>query len=546
MKQIICSLLLFIAFCRANEHPEVETSLGKIRGLVRQSFGGRKYAVFEGIPFAKPPIGDLRFEDPQPIDGWKGTWDATVSHTCIQAARIMVETTMGEEDCLYLNVYVPLERLHEGENLDVIAYVHGGAFMIGSGSSYVSPDLLMDKDIVFVSFNYRLGILGFLSTGDGTVSGNLGLKDQVLALKWIQRHVKSFGGNPDSVTLAGLSAGAASVHLHYFSPLSKGLFHRAFSESGVALNPWVLQERPGEKTKKLASLVGCIEDKMKDIVECLKKRPATLLLSKLPEFYGYGGYPFSPFAPVVESVNEPNRFLPKHPMKSYVDKDLIDVPWLVSTTADEGLFPFYWLASEIDDLDEKWPDIAAYALDYNYTMAKSQWAKIGNKIKEYYLGPGVKISRDNLRQFAKVFSDRLFVNGAEDAARRQSKVNKSPVYYFVFSHESEPLNMFNIPGAGHGLSRYYMYGASDDKFTEEDKKLLPLMVNMLTAFVKTGKPEFPGVQWDPVRSSDITYVNIKGPTDIKLETQDELSPREFWSSLDILENEKVVLVKDEL
>ncbi|XP_049820690.1 venom carboxylesterase-6-like isoform X3 [Aethina tumida] len=545
MKQIIYSLLLFIAFCRANEHPEVETSLGKIRGLVRQSFGGRKYAVFEGIPFAKPPIGDLRFEDPQSIDGWKGTWDATVSHTCIQAARKMVETPLGEEDCLYLNVYVPLERLHEGENLDVIAYVHGGVFMIGSGSSYVSPDLLMDKDVVFVTFNYRLGILGFLSTGDGVVSGNLGLKDQVVALQWIQRHIRNFGGNPHSVTLAGGSAGGASVHLHYFSPLSKGLFHRAFSESGVALNPWVLQERPGEKTKKLASLVGCFVEDTKSVVSCLKERPATLLLSKLTEFYGYGGFPFSPFAPVVESVNEPNRFLPKHPIKAYVDKDIIDVPWLVSTAADEGLFPAIWLESEID-MDEKWPDIAAYALDYNYTMAKSHWAKIGNKIKEHYLGAGVKLSKDNLKQFSRVFSDRLFVNGAEDAARRQSKVNKSPVYYFVFSHESEPLNEFNISGAGHGLSRYYMYGASDEKFTDEDKKLLPLMVNMLTTFVKTGKPEFPGVQWDPVRSTDITYVNIKGPTDIKLETQDELSPREFWSSLNILENEKIVLVKDEL
>lgn len=148
---------------------------------------------------------------------------------------------IGEEDCLYVNVFTPTKVPQQEDNMDVIVYIHGGAFMFGSAQAFADPRYLMDKDVVVVTMNYRLGpfgmakhtwgiisniifqFVGFMSTEDEVIPGNNGLKDQVLALQWVNKNIHVFGGNPDSVTLMGLSAGGTSVHLHYFSPLSKGL-----------------------------------------------------------------------------------------------------------------------------------------------------------------------------------------------------------------------------------------------------------------------------------------------------------------------------------
>ena len=209
--------------------------------------------------------------------------------------------------------------------------------MYGSGHMYSIPDVLMDQDVVFVTFNYRVGILGFLSTEDDVVPGNNGMKDQVLALKWVQNNIASFGGNPKSVTLTGLSAGGSSVHLHYLSPQSKGLFHRGFSQSGVALNTFSLQKEPLTKTKMLAQAVGCPSSCTKAMVKCLKQKPYKHLLDALKLFFGFAVLPVAPFGPVVET--DPDSFLPKHPYDALASGSVIDVPVIFSTCAHEGYIP---------------------------------------------------------------------------------------------------------------------------------------------------------------------------------------------------------------
>jgi bile salt-stimulated lipase len=199
------------------------------------------------------------------------------------------------------------------------------------------PEFLMDRDVIFITFNYRLGILGFLSTEDDVVPGNNGLKDQVMALRWVQNHITSFGGNPDSVTLTGLSAGGSSVHFHYFSEMSKGLFHRGFSQSGVALNSFSLQEDALKKAQRLADAVGCPSTPTQALVDCLKQRHHTQILEKVPLFFGYSFLPFAPFAPVVEKGSKP--FLSEHPYSLLTKGKINDVPWISSNTAHEGIFP---------------------------------------------------------------------------------------------------------------------------------------------------------------------------------------------------------------
>ena len=209
--------------------------------------------------------------------------------------------------------------------------------MYGSGHSYSHPEYFMDEEVIFVNFNYRLGIFGFLSTGDSVVSGNNGLKDQVMVLKWVQENIGSFGGNPESVTLTGLSAGASSVHFHYISDMSVGLFQKGFSQSGVALNSYALQEEPLKKAKTLAEAVGCPTASTSVLVDCLKQRPFKHLLTKMPLFFGHHFLPATPFGPVLEKGSQP--FLNKNPYYLLLKGKVQDLPWLTSTVSHEGLFP---------------------------------------------------------------------------------------------------------------------------------------------------------------------------------------------------------------
>ncbi|KAJ8933690.1 hypothetical protein NQ318_008408 [Aromia moschata] len=232
------------------ENPVVELPLGKIEGAIKKSISGRNFLSFEGVPYGQPPVGKNRFEEPLPVEPWKGTKIARNIYKCLQYRHLRPESTeepvVGNEDCLYLNIYTP--SLDARAELDVIVFIHGGAFMFNYGG-FQGPEVLLDRDIVYVNFNYRLGPLGFLSTEDDVVPGNNGLKDQIEAFKFIRDYIRYFGGNPNSVTISGNSAGAASVHFHYLMKKSRGLFNRGISQSGTALNPWVLMENPLEKTK---------------------------------------------------------------------------------------------------------------------------------------------------------------------------------------------------------------------------------------------------------------------------------------------------------
>lgn len=176
-----------------------------------------------------------------------------------------------------------------------------------------------------------------MSTGDEVLPGNAGLRDQIMALKWIQDNINAFSGNPKSVTIIGMSAGGASVHFHYFSPLSKGLFHRGISNSGVALNVWALQqENPLERAKNLAKLVGCPILNNFELMKCLKNRPTMQLMNGCKELTANVEDRMQ-FVPVVDNFAK-NPVLPDHPKKLLEQGKFNDFPWISSVTADEGVF----------------------------------------------------------------------------------------------------------------------------------------------------------------------------------------------------------------
>ncbi|XP_049947924.1 esterase SG1-like [Schistocerca serialis cubense] len=197
----------------------VVTPLGPIRGRQLNTTTGNPVYTFKGIPYAEPPVGSLRFQPPVPVSSWTEEKDALITpNRCIQMDGW--GNIKGDEDCLYLNVFSPELPSDTSVPRPVLVLIHVGCFRTGYAQQR-SLDYYIDHGIVVVTIQYRLGALGFMSTGDSLLPGNLGMKDQVLALKWIKQNIKAFGGNPDEVTIAGQSSGGSAVHYHLLSPLSK-------------------------------------------------------------------------------------------------------------------------------------------------------------------------------------------------------------------------------------------------------------------------------------------------------------------------------------
>ncbi|KFO07884.1 Fatty acyl-CoA hydrolase precursor, medium chain, partial [Balearica regulorum gibbericeps] len=264
--------------------PEVTITLGRLKGRQTNVKGtDRLVNVFLGIPFAKAPVGSLRFSPPEPPEPWNDLRDATSYPPLCPQDLSMLKTAeknfkekhvpfRTSEDCLYLNVYSPAGS-NKKDKLPVMVWIHGGNFIFGGASRYDGSALSAYENIVVVIIQYRLGLLGFLNTGDEHARGNWAFLDQVAALRWIQENIEHFGGDPGSVTLFGVSAGSCSVFAHVLSPLSKGLFHKAISESGILIPP-VKDLLLSTDLKKIASIFKCETSSSLSLINCLRNQEA--------------------------------------------------------------------------------------------------------------------------------------------------------------------------------------------------------------------------------------------------------------------------------
>ena len=289
---LACALIAASASA-ASAQGVIPTDKGPVRGVETPTVN--KYL---GIPYAAPPVGELRWQPPQPLARWQGPRDATQfgSHCPQGASPFGTESTT--EDCLYLNVFTPngkvaqekngKTKLKKAKRLPVMVWLHGGALVVGESDDY-DPARLVEKGAVVVTLNYRLGFLGFFAhpalsaESPDQSSGNYGLMDQQAALRWVQRNIKKFGGDRDNVTIFGESAGGLSVHAHLASPLSAGLFDRAIAQSG-AYNPTEPSLADAESSGlAFAHTMGCGEDQTE---ACLRSLPVETVLATQPELPG--------------------------------------------------------------------------------------------------------------------------------------------------------------------------------------------------------------------------------------------------------------------
>ena len=253
----------------------VVTDLGTIIGEVfHDSFNGTPLAVskFLGIPFAEPPTGNRRFQRPVKKAAFTQSFIAkTVSPACMQNKTVAGAMS---EDCLYLNIIVPGVSVSVTEKKAVMVWIYGGAFQVGSQDTYTSLIFPTLNDVILVTLNYRLSAFGFLSTGNSYLPGNYGLWDQHMAIQWVHEHIDKFGGDPNNVTIFGVSAGGASAILQALYDGNQGLFQRVIAQSGTANAIWVMNKHPETDFDKLVNESNCIVGSVRSVIRCLRNKTA--------------------------------------------------------------------------------------------------------------------------------------------------------------------------------------------------------------------------------------------------------------------------------
>ncbi|XP_058461778.1 juvenile hormone esterase-like [Malaya genurostris] len=504
-----------------SQFPVVNTSLGSIKGSILTSRLGKNIFAFRGIRYAKPPIEDLRFRPPQPVDPWENLLDATEDGPmCPQPAYNRSEVS---EDCLRLNIYtkqIP-GKLIRIQPQNVLVYIHPGGFYAFSGQSHnnAGPQYLMDQDIVLVTINYRLGSLGFMSTGTEDCPGNAGLKDQVMALRWIRNHISSFGGNPDSVTLMGYSAGALSTTLHLISPMSRGLFHRAIVMSAAATSQVKIPTDQIELARKQAALLGCPVIPADKMMACLRKKPATDYADSLEYMFVISWNPVLLWKPVIEPNFGQERFLDQDPTEAFLKGDFMKVPIIAGITKDEFAGPAVaFLRNETlrNELDLNFDTLAPILFLYERHTEESK--NRSRLLREEFLRDEPLSLNNSLQGLNYLFADSLIGFAMHRFVQLASR--HTLVYQYKFSYVGRYSFLYypyeKTPyGAVHHDDLLYLLSipsrAPIFNVTDPENLTVERLTGMWSAFANTGDPNNAQISmphWKPVTKTDNHYLNI--------------------------------------
>ncbi|KAK0094936.1 hypothetical protein PV326_009584 [Microctonus aethiopoides] len=458
---------------------------------------------FKGIPYAKPNVGRDKFNIAVPLKKWSGTLDAT-KHRDV-CPQINQKKFIGAEDCLFLNVYTP--DLNENAKRAVMVYIHGGGFHIGDGNDEsLGADFLIEKDVILVTMNYRLGVIGFLNAGDGSVPDNIGLKDQNLALKWVQENIIKFGGCPKRVTIFGQSAGGASVHFHVLSPMSQGLFKGAIIQSGSAVCPWAFTYNSKENAMRLANIMNLMVTNTENLVDQLKNKTAQELI-KAAEKMGDILEMHEVFVPSVEANVGQNVFLPDDPWKIITSGKIADVPMIIGITEKEIGFAssiFLPILTVMKDPLVKFIPAALNATD------EAQIKPITTVFNKYYF--------NNMPMFmnptgvSNILDDAAFNHAVLISAAIMNERISSPVYKYILSYYTpngpakQKYPLLTYKSAVHCDDLVFIFYAPKSNNlpqpgSQEEQKLNEF-IEMWTNFAKEGNPsatnESAKVVWEPM------------------------------------------------
>lgn len=477
---VVCACSIATSALAASS--KVQTRSGVLEGTTEGDL-----RIFKGIPFAQPPVGALRWKEPQPVAKWQGVREATrFAPRCMQRplfSDMMFRSNGVSEDCLYLNVWTPAKS--GNAKLPVLVYFYGGGYRAGDGSEYRYDGANMaEKGIVAITVNYRLDVFGMLAHPELTKesahhsSGNYTLLDQSAALHWVHDNIATFGGDPKKITIAGESAGSSSVSAQMASPLSRGLIAGAIGESGSILGVTTPLSEAEQNGTKYASMLGA------NSLAALRAMPADQLLQAAA----------NDSLPKLSMIVD-GYFFPKAPLEIYKDAEQAHVPLLAGTNSQE---------SAADAILEQQPMTVT-----NYRAALQRL--YGNRADEVFaLYPATtdKEVADAARELA---SDRFLGLSTWKWVDLHARTSNQPTFYYYYSHPRPvtrtDLNAPKPTGAVHSAEIEYVMGNLRTNpvfaWTDDDRKVSELMQAYFANFIRTGNPNGKGlVHWDAYNSSD--------------------------------------------
>jgi para-nitrobenzyl esterase len=465
----------------------------KVEGGLLQGTVEDGLRVYRGIPFAAPPIGELRWRPPQPVSKWDGVRAAEqFGRACTQTNAAIADLPTPSENCLYLNVWTPAESA--GKKLPVLVWIHGGGFVAGAPAEKLyHGEWLAKKGVVVVSIAYRLGMFGFLAHPELSaesphhVSGNYGLLDMIAGLQWVQRNIAAFGGDPKKVTIQGESAGAAAVSILCASPLTKGLFRAAIAESGATFGPVRTDASFGEAEPLAGAEKRAVEwlssIKVSNIAE-LRKIAADKLQTMVPHQFGFA------------RPNVDGWVVAGDQYKLYESGKYNDVPVLTGYNSDEGLLFGNPKSHE------------AYV-----QSVRERYQQFADKILAAYPGGETPAEQRTERDLIR---DSAFGWNAWVWARLQTKTGKSKMFLYYFDEKAE------IPagseaagyGARHASELPYVFRQLTEHGrpapTPKDEALSDMMRTYWTNFAKTGDPNGAGLpKWPAYEDASAQVLHLE-------------------------------------
>jgi para-nitrobenzyl esterase len=462
----------------------VKTGQGIVRG---KTINDGKVNAFLGLPYAAPPVGELRWKAPQPPLRWKGERDATrFGAHCVQGIGfpdMIFQDAGASEDCLFLNVYAPAGA-NAKSKLPVMFWIHGGGYTSGSSSEpRHNGDFLPLKGVVLVTINYRLGVFGFLATHElaqeaGGTAGNYGLMDMVAALQWVRANIGHFGGDAENVTIFGESAGSFAVSTLMASPLAKGFFQKAIGESGGAFDGAPLTgslERAMKPGEALMASLGV------NSLEALRALPAAKILDAAR------GKHINGIPPYVDG-----RVLTELLETAYAAGRQAHLPLLAGWNRDENS------AMAIGMTMEKWKAFAV--------------VKFHDRAEEFLkLYPGAT-DAEAQRSAADYGADNFIAFGTWKWIEAHRKTGDSPVYRYHFELAAPPSKFHAGSFAFHSDDIEYVFGTletrPESEWCPEDRKLSEQMMSYWTNFARTGDPNGPGLSLWPRYSKDDAVLHL--------------------------------------
>lgn len=520
----------------------------------------RNVSIFLGIPYARPPLRErgLRFQLPQPMTHWGTLRADKYRPSCPQPSKYTgIERSIAstDEDCLYLNIFTPYAKPRANKLFPVIMHIHGGRFEHGSGNSFPGHMLAASQEVVVVTFNYRLGVLGYMTTADNSSAGNYGLADQVAAMQWVHNHIENFNGDPNSITLWGTGSGAASAGLLAMSPRSSHLVRRVIAQSGSASADWALQKNlwfAKNISIHIGEQFGCHTRDSYHLMKCLESHSFNhLTLDEVETEVGW-----LPFAPVSDYATRDRdlALVPNTPDQFFKLNNLgfhEDFAYMSGVTRDEGST---WLldddAANVQsfNIDERLFDrrLRSFIKVFNVTVNQQAFVDALNFM---YSPWNDRQNLSNYRQgLIDLYSDAWVVAG-HDKIIKQMIDKRVPTYAYLLNYTMEGLiqpepwvgvahdtEYFLLSGAPFMESKYFpsIYNLKDARWTEMDRNMSQFFMEAYGNFAKYGRPTpyalFNNIRWEPVFKENLQYLSVNTTNFTSIMMRDyKLKNAQFWN-----------------